>query len=135
MSGSMHQVISQNMFKANLSAFTDFNKSLKERALAQNDIATIERLKNAPEPVRFDDPQAILKFHKEARERNEVAKGLIRKYIEAQQSGLLAKAGVTTSLGYNFYDPAAPVPLLYSVKPPFPHAHPRQGKVNDGYGT
>jgi len=74
--------------------------------------------------------------------REQAAKGLIKAMYFAKIKGelddttqSLRKAGVTTALGYNFYDLRAPVLLLYPVNVPFRNSIPRVGRVNDGYGT
>jgi hypothetical protein len=45
-----------------------------------------------------------------------------------------SKAGVTTSLGYNFYDLRGPANLLYPVNTPFRDQIARSGAVNAGVG-
>ena len=49
--------------------------------------------------------------------------------------GGLAKVGVTTALGYNYYDLRGPAYLLFPVNTPFRNTIARTGRVNDGYGT
>ncbi len=46
----------------------------------------------------------------------------------------MAKAGVTTSLGYNFYDLRGPAILAYPVHTPIRNMLPRSGAVNAGVG-
>lgn len=74
--------------------------------------------------------------------RETAAKNLLKQMAMAKFNGelddttqSLRKAGVTTQLGYNFYDLRAPVLLLYPVNVPFRNSIPRVGRVNDGYGT
>lgn len=47
----------------------------------------------------------------------------------------LNKAGVTTALGYNFFDLRGPAYLLFPVNTPLRNTIARTGRVNDGYGT
>lgn len=47
----------------------------------------------------------------------------------------LGKAGVSTALGFNFYDLRGPVQFLYPVNTPFRNTMPRFDRVNDGWGT
>lgn len=61
---------------------------------------------------------------------NELMKGLINDYRET-----MMKAGVTTALGYNFYDLRGPAYLIYPLNTPLRNSLPRWGKVNAGYGT
>ena len=61
---------------------------------------------------------------------NEVMKALAEDYRQK-----MVKAGVSTSLGYNFYDLRGPAFLIYPVNTPFRNSLPRWGKVNAGYGT
>ena len=69
-------------------------------------------------------------FNERAEMANELLKALVADYREA-----MMKAGVTTSLGYNFYDLRGPAYLIYPVNTPFRNSLPRWGKVNAGYGT
>lgn len=62
--------------------------------------------------------------------RQELAKELIK----AQASEMM-KAGLTSSIGYNFFDLRGPAYLLYPVNVPLRNSLPRIGRVNDGYGT
>ena len=69
-------------------------------------------------------------FQERADAANELMKGLVADYRET-----MMKAGVTTSLGYNFFDLRGPAFLIYPVNTPFRNSLPRWGKVNAGYGT
>ena len=62
--------------------------------------------------------------------RQEVAKDLIK-----AQTAEMIKAGLTTSIGYNFFDLRGPAYLLYPVNTPLRNSIARKGRVNDGYGT
>ena len=75
-------------------------------------------------------------------QREQMARDMIKSMFKARLEGALqdssaqmAKAGVTTQLGYNFYDLRAPVLLLYPVNVPLRNSIPRVGRVNDGYGV
>ena len=48
---------------------------------------------------------------------------------------MLMKAGVTSSMGFNFYDLRGPAYFLFPLNTPFIQDIPRQGKVNAGVGT
>jgi hypothetical protein len=70
-------------------------------------------------------------------ERLKCADAVLRQLIKGTWSGEigLAKAGVTTSLGYNFIDLRGPANLLYPVNTPFRDQIARTGAVNAGVGT
>ncbi len=84
-------------------------------------------------PVLFKD--AI----KQADDRMATAEVVMRQLVKGtwQQSPEigLSKAGVTTSLGYNFIDLRGPAALLYPVNTPFRDQIPRTGGSNAGMGT
>jgi hypothetical protein len=61
---------------------------------------------------------------------NDLVKRAGREYIKA-----LMKAGVTTSLGFNFYDLRGPAYLIFPLNTPFIQMIPKTGKVNAGVGT
>lgn len=68
--------------------------------------------------------------------RTNMARDMIRKMGHEQHNGgTFSKAGVTTTLGFNFYDLRGPAYLLYPVNTPFRNTMARTGRVNDGYGT
>lgn len=69
-------------------------------------------------------------FNERAESANELLKGLIADHRET-----MMKAGVTTSLGYNFYDLRGPAYLIYPVNTPLRNSLPRWGRVNAGVGT
>ncbi len=72
--------------------------------------------------------------------RDGVAKHIVKSMFEEKMAKLppgyldLMKAGVTTSLGYNFYDLRPPAMFLFPVNTPFRNAIPRIGRVNAGVG-
>jgi hypothetical protein len=71
-------------------------------------------------------------------ERHRAAKALLGQIehgIHVTGDLTFQKAGVTTTLGYNFIDLRGPAALLYPVNTPFRDSTPRMGKVNGGVGT
>ena len=81
--------------------------------------------------ITFDQAQQMERdFNKRARMANDLMKELAADYREK-----MMKAGVTTSLGYNFYDLRGPAFLIYPVNTPIRNQLPRWGKQNAGYGT
>ena len=61
---------------------------------------------------------------------NDLVKRAGREYMKA-----LMKAGITTSLGFNFYDLRGPSYMIFPLNTPFIQMIGRQGKVNAGVGT
>ncbi len=81
--------------------------------------------------ISWEQAQSIeIDFNKRARMANDIMKGLVAEYKDR-----MMKAGVTTSLGYNFYDLRGPAYLIYPVNTPLRNMLARWGKVNAGYGT
>lgn len=76
-------------------------------------------------------------YLKEDADRMGITKAVLRQVVHAVNTGKasLAKAGVTSSLGYNFYDLRSPAFLLYPVNTPFRNSMARVGKQNAGVGT
>lgn len=72
----------------------------------------------------------------EAEERQRTADAIMKQLITGTYNGDLGfqKAGVTTSLGYNFYDLRGPALLIYPVNTPFRNQIARTGAVNAGVG-
>lgn len=73
----------------------------------------------------------------EAEDRQRTAEAVMKQLVTGTISGELGfqKAGVTTSLGYNFYDLRGPALLIYPVNTPFRNQIARTGAVNAGTGT
>lgn len=61
---------------------------------------------------------------------NDLIKAAGRAYMKA-----LIKAGVTTGLGFNFYDLRGPAYMQFPINTPFIQMIPKTGKVNAGVGT
>lgn len=55
--------------------------------------------------------------------------------IKALGRELVKAGGVTTSLGFNFFDLRGPAYFIFPVNTPFIQMIPRQGRQNDGVGT
>jgi hypothetical protein len=69
--------------------------------------------------------------------RFEFASKIIQKMFHHQNKefGLEKSGGVTSALGFNFYDLRGPALILAPINVPFRNSIPRVGRVNDGYGT
>jgi hypothetical protein len=78
-------------------------------------------------------------FNKRAKDEDVLAETLIRQEVARDllkaQAGEMAKAGMTTALGFNFFDLRGPAYLIYPVNTPFRNSLARMGRVNDGVGT
>lgn len=72
----------------------------------------------------------------ETEQRQRVAEEVMKQVVRGTWDGSIgfSKAGVTTSLGYNFYDLRGPAYLLYPVNTPFRNSIARTGPVNAGTG-
>lgn len=130
---SMHNILSQAKFKSLLLASENEVKSTLSKA-------TVEKLTPFQYAPEFDNmSQAAIKRDADARTdaAREISKTLARKYDpdNPNRGADLAKAGVTTALGFNFYDLRGPAMLLYPVNVPFRNMLPRIGRVNDGVGV
>lgn len=137
MRGSMHSILPQGTYKRLLVA-------------SEGEIATIKKGLPAEVQQKVDlfksggpniDTLTIDALNKETKERTFTAREILK--LQAQKydpenpnrAQALEKAGVTTALGFNFYDLRGPAMLLYPVNVPFRNMLPRIGKVNDGVGV
>jgi hypothetical protein len=80
-----------------------------------------------------------VKAQKEADLRSQAANELLFQIVDATHKGeigfgALGKAGVTTSLGYNYIDLRGPTALLFPVEVPFRNTIPRVGQQGAGVG-
>ena len=73
--------------------------------------------------------KATVEFDNRAAIANDMMKGLVADYRDR-----MMKVGLTTAVGYNFYDLRGPAYLIYPVNTPLRNSLPRWGKVNAGYG-
>ena len=85
-------------------------------------------------------PNRFVLKEKEAREtaeeRQHIAETVMKQLVAGTYKGDIGfqKSGVTTALGYNFYDLRGPTNLLYPVNTPFRNQIARTGAVNAGVG-
>lgn len=121
---SMHSILDQGDYRHLLAQTADVVKSVK-KSLSAPELTKFESFKTRPDlPYPGDGIHHAAKSKEHAAEAKKLLKAMI-----------LAKAGVTSALGYNFYDLRAPVLLSYPVNVPFRNSLPRIGRVNDGMGT
>jgi len=126
----LHNILPQPMYARYLAETADFNRDFVKKNLSAQEQELLRKFKT----TEGDE--------KQAREREVLARQLIKAQADAYynadgspKAGALRKAGVTSGLGYNFYDLRAPVQLSYPVNVPFRNMLPRVGRVNDGYGV
>lgn len=103
--------------------------------------AGIEKFKRDPSKAsRFvlmdDEVNKSFPARQSADERQKVAEQVMKQLVQGTHDGSIgfSKAGVTTTLGYNFYDLRGPANLLYPVNTPFRDQIARTGAVNAGVG-
>ena len=99
------------------------------KGLEPGDSQKLDKFALRPNPRTHDE------FHQVANTDTAVRAYLARKTLSkmiADQE--LRKAGVTSALGFNFYDLRAPAYLLYPVNTPMRNQLPREGPVNAGTG-
>jgi hypothetical protein len=121
--GIAHNVLPQNLYA----------NGIEQRALLTRDVVKAMPAADQEKLRKFKG------FNKRAKEEDVLAETLIRqevaKMLMKKQTGEMIKAGMNTSLGYNFYDLRGPAYLIYPVNTPLRNSMPRIGRVNDGVGT
>lgn len=135
MSRSMHDILPQWQYAAFRGETTEWVKNAFRKSLSAGELTKVEAFKRRP--MVPTDERKVAEFIAECEERREYARKMIKAMVIDKASGKLKleKAGVTSSLGYNFYDLRAPVFLEYPVNVPFRNQIPRVGRVNDGVGV
>jgi hypothetical protein len=82
--------------------------------------------------------EAMEVFLNKCREREAIAREMVKAMVLAKhptEPSLFQKAGVSSALGYNFYDLRPPVMMIFPVNTPMRASIPRVGPVNAGVGT
>lgn len=122
---TMHNVLPQAAYQNFLSDSDEANKVLKSKW----DPTEFEKLR----ALRKNAPVDIDEFRKQKAQRDMFAKALMKARINMQKD--VTSSGLTSSIGYNFYDLRGPAYLIYPVNTPFRNMLPREGRVNAGVGT
>ncbi len=136
MSRSMHDIMPQSEYLASRAATAGWIRDVFKKSLTTGELTKMEGYRDNPlDPPSPSDGAGAVKFAREVKERRSAAVKMIGGMVAAIRGGQLTKAGVTTGLGFNFYDLRAPVMFLYPVNTPFRNSIPRIGRVNDGVGT
>jgi hypothetical protein len=107
------------------------------KGLAADQQAALAKYARRPNP-RTDEQLA--RFQLEEDERYATALAVTKNLLNARwgkgaTAETMQKAGISTGLGYNFYDLRAPVYLMYPVNTPMRNSLAREGPVNAGVGT
>jgi hypothetical protein len=125
---SLHQVIPQDIYAKYLSETTESMGDFK-KSLSSGEMELLTKLKNTGGSSEDKDQRELF------------AKAIIKERAvkihgaSGENFRGMGKAGVTSALGYNFYDLRAPVQLSYPVNVPFRNSLARIGRVNDGWGV
>ena len=134
--------ISSNDYDSLHAATAELNKAWKN-SLEHGEMTRLEAFKRPPiiPRGRPSDPgfdERLQAFMNDQEERKAMVFQMMKNTVVARhpEPPTLYKAGgVTSALGYNFYDLRAPVRLLFPVHTPFRNTLPRIGKTNEGYGS
>ncbi len=135
MGSSMHEILPQWQYAGFIGETTEWVKKVFTKSLNSGELTKLEGMKRRPSLPTHESQFPA--FMNEVDERKTMAHKLMCNMIDDKASGKLQmkKAGVTSALGYNFYDLRAPVFLEYPVNVPFRNSMPRVGRVNDGVGV
>lgn len=134
-STSGNDVMHKNLCVINeqyLAKFSEAARKSEELSWLSDNIKKFKR--DTSKPSRFT--VAHKAASETSDERDRTASVVMKQLVKGQYTGQtgFAKAGVTTSLGYNFYDLRGPAALLYPVNTPFRDQIARTGAVNAGTG-
>jgi hypothetical protein len=136
----MHTILPQGQYQMFREQTKEWIKKSWKTSQDAAELTKIQSFKLNPEhpPLgKRDESGLIPKYVAESFDRNQMAHKLIKSMVGEFHGpdGMKKAGGVTSSLGYNFYDLRAPVELSYPVNVPFRNSLPRIGRVNDGYGV
>jgi hypothetical protein len=117
----------------------DWTKNSFKKSLENNEATALEANKGYFRPPIDPSEAAISKFFDRVGWRNQMAKKmageLAAEPFKQDTKIPVAKAGVTSSLGYNYIDLRGPAVLAYPVNTPLRNSMSRNGKVNLGVGV
>lgn len=131
----LHSLLAQEDYGRFRKETAEWLKAAYRKSLDTNETSSLEKLKDKSE-LHWDFLYGFQKAAAQKSERQKSAKKAIGAIFENLHRPAMMKAGgVTTTLGFNFYDLRGPVNLLYPVNTPFRNSMPRHGKVNAGFGT
>lgn len=99
--------------------------------------AKISKLKRDVSQSTTFTAEQLIKIAEEDADRSKISKAILRQACHAviTKQASMQKAGVTSALGFNFFDLRGPAYLIYPVVTPFRNSMGRMGKVNAGVGT
>ena len=125
--------LGETMHQGTYREYMDQTKALNAsviKAWNERDQERVHVLKGRPPVFKKDEFEQMV--DSSATDRLRYAKALI---AARKRSIEKADPGLTTAVGYNFFDLRGPAYLIYPVNVPFRNSLPRLGRVNDGYGT
>jgi len=144
---SLHNALPQPMLQEYMKATASFNRDFVKKSLGSAEQMLYEQARDFANR-RYDHVglDAWLPVPQHAKGESPYAGAAIAKsLIRARAASIhgekgenyygMGKAGVSTSLGFNFYDLRGPVQFLYPVNTPFRNSMPRFDRVNDGWGV
>lgn len=132
-----HSIMPQNLYRLGLSNVAALTRDVK-KAMSPERQEALEKFKWTVGKKAFatmieDSAREMVareQYASTLAKREEAARNLAK-----EQTAAMIKAGLTSSIGYNFYDLRGPAYLIYPVNTPIRNSLARVGRVNDGYGT
>jgi hypothetical protein len=127
-------MIGQGMYANYLKSTAAFVKDLVKQCTPEQQ-AMLRKYELRPDG-EWNGQGLLKKGMEESENRKKAARAIVKAMAQGYwHDNGLAKAGVTSTLGYNFFDLRPPVLLAYPVNTPFRNKIARQPRVNDGFGT
>lgn len=139
MANGLDTVLSDSAYHG-LRAATSELKTVWHNSLEKGELTKLEHYKSAPPILPRGNPndntylERAEAFIQKCDDREKLAKSFVQQMVWKNHPNL-KKAGVTSALGFNFYDLRGPAYLIYPVNVHFRNTMPRISKVNAGYGT
>src|SRR5580698_8167042 len=121
---AMGEIIPQGQYAMFREQTKEWIKKAWKTSQDSAELTKIQNFKFNPErpPLgKTNDYGLIPRYVEESYERNRLAHKLVKSMVQQFHGpdGMSKAGGVTSSLGYNFYDLRAPVELSYPVNVPF----------------
>lgn len=138
--GSLNSILPDGRYQIVRNNVSEMRKAWNN-SLEAGEKTRLETFKSAPPILPIGNPttpgfeERMSRFMGEVAQREAIAKSFIAAQVEQIHGDSVRKAGVFSTLGFNFYDLRGPAYLIYPVNVHFRNTIPRVSKVNDGYGT
>ena len=131
----LHSILAQEDYGRFRKETAEWLSKAYKKSLSDGELTQMTSMK-AQSDLHFDFLYGFRKATEQIDARKTMAKKAIGAVFENLHKPQMIKAGgVTTALGFNFYDLRGPVALLYPVNTPIRNSLARHGKVNAGFGT